>query len=243
MADKKASSKSKKTKGSRAKKAERTERRFLPERSNTTMLTMAGTIGGGLGVGAGIYGQWVADPRVGVAPWLVAGGAAVLAAVLLWGDLEGTSLRVGDAGIAWEREGKVTRRVAWCDMREVGIRDGAVRIEAEGETLTFSITTHPVAAAWAAKEAEARIPKRWKADKAAVEALPKTSPEDGERLDVEPLQVTGRACRASKRAITFERDARFCPRCGEVYHKEALPDRCLTCDADLEDAQEQQDEA
>ena len=49
MADNKASSKSKKSKDrGKVKRVERTERRFVPERSNTAMLTMGGSIVGGL---------------------------------------------------------------------------------------------------------------------------------------------------------------------------------------------------
>lgn len=238
MADKRVSTKSKKSTGAKSKKAVRSERRFMPERSNASIATMAGTIVGGLGVGAGLYGQWMTNPTMAAAPWVLAAGSAVLAAVLLWGDLEGTVIRVGDAGIVWERDGKVNRRVAWCDMREVEIRDAMVRVQLEGEVMTFSVASQPLAAAWVAKEANARIPKRWKASKDVIQSLPKTSSDDGEGLVVEPLQVTGRSCRASQRTITFERDARYCVRCGEVYHKDDLPDRCLTCDADLRDAQE-----
>lgn len=236
MADNKASSKSKKSKDrSKVKRVERTERRFVPERSNTAMLTMGGAIVGGLAVGAGAYGQWISDPRVVQSPWLVAGGAVVLAAVILWGDMEGTALRVGDGGVALEKAGNVVRRVAWCEMREVVLKDGALRMETEGEPLVFKVAANPLGAAWVLQQTEERIPKRLKAEKSERDGLPEPKSGDGERIDVEPLQVTGRACRASKRVITFERDSRFCLRCGEVYHKDAMPERCLTCDGSLAD--------
>lgn len=236
MADKKEASKRKKSKERRRKKQEeRVERRFVPARSNAAMLTMAGAVVGGLAVGAGAYGQWISDPRVAASPWMVAGGAVVLAAVILWGDMEGTAVRVGDAGVALEKQGKPANRIAWCDMREVRLEDGTIRIDAEAP-LGFSVAANPSAAAWVIKEARERIPKRLKADKAAREALPGTAADDGERVQVEPLQVTGRACRASEQVITFERDARFCSRCGEVYHKDSMPDACLTCEAALSDA-------
>lgn len=158
-----------------------------------------------------------------------------MAAVILWGDMEGTGVRVGDAGVALEKQGKATVRIAWCDMREIAVDNGTVRLVGDGG-FTFNVSANPQAAAWVVREAEERIPKRMKIEKAEREALPKTSEGDGERLEVEPLQVAGRACRASDRAITFERDARFCPRCGEVYHKDSLPASCLTCEADLGDA-------
>ncbi len=236
MADNKASSKSKKSKErGKVKRVERTERRFVPERSNTAMLTMGGSIVGGLAVGAGVYGQWISDPRVVQAPWIVAGGAVVLAAVILWGDMEGTAVRVGDGGVALEKGGAVVRRVAWCEMREVSLKDGTVRLEAEGAPLIFKMAANPLGAAWVVQQAEERIPKRLKVEKSERDVLPEPKSGDGERVDVEPLQVTGRACRASDQVITFERDARFCLRCGEVYHKDAMPARCMTCEGSLAD--------
>jgi hypothetical protein len=52
-------------------------------------------------------------------------------------------------------------------------------------------------------------------------------------IDLEPPQVAGLRCKATDRPITFERDARLCGRCGEVYHKDGAPKRCLTCEAQL----------
>lgn len=234
MADNKDSSKRKKSKERRkAKKPERTERRFAPQRSNGAMLTMGGSILGGLAIGAGAYGQWLADHRLAASPYIVAGGAVVLAGVILWGDMEGSAVRVGDAGVAVEKGGKVTTRIAWCDMKSIELQDGRVRIDAEPTGCSISVAANPLAAAWVIKEAEDRVPNRLKAAKSDRESLPKTARTDGERVDVEAQQITGRACRASDRVITFERDARQCSRCGEVYHKDSLPETCLTCDADL----------
>jgi len=234
MVDQRTLSKGKKRKSDEAGMAERTERRFAPRPSTKEILSIAGVIVGGFGVGAGAFGHWVASPPIAAAPWLALGGVAALAAVLLRGDAAGTALRIGDGGVAWEREGKITRRVPWCDMQGVGIRDGVARIEVEGETLAFGVNTNLLAAAWLVAEAQTRIPSRCKFDKSAVQALPKTSPEDGERFDVEAFQVTGRACRASNRPITFERDAFFCPSCGEIYLREARPKKCLTCEASFQ---------
>jgi len=225
-----------KRQGKGQRKEQRTERRFASGRTIGTVLTMAGTLVGGFVLGTGTYGQWYASPSVAAAPWLILAGAALLVAVAFAGDLEGLTLRVGDGGIAWERGGKVTRRVGWCDLRSVGIRDGVVRLELQGQTLTWRVATNPVASAWVAKEAQARIPSRWKAEKSVVDALLKTSHEDGEILRVEPLQIAGRACKASKRPITFERDACYCQNCGEAYHREEQPVTCLTCERPFRNA-------
>jgi primosomal protein N' len=47
------------------------------------------------------------------------------------------------------------------------------------------------------------------------------------------VQVAGRRCAKCDAVITFEVDARLCAQCGQVYHREHVPDRCVTCDAEL----------
>jgi hypothetical protein len=69
-----------------------------------------------------------------------------------------------------------------------------------------------------------------------VAGLPALGENDGEVLTVESLQVAGRYCAASDRPISFERDARLCPQCCEVYLKSEVPRKCVTCEADLGDA-------
>ena len=54
-----------------------------------------------------------------------------------------------------------------------------------------------------------------------------------ESVTVEELQIAGRHCRASGKPISFERDARLCPQCGEAYLKDQVPKKCLTCQAEL----------
>jgi hypothetical protein len=67
----------------------------------------------------------------------------------------------------------------------------------------------------------------------AVDGLPTPRDDDGELLVVESLQVAGRECAASGKTIAFERDARLCPQCCQVYLKDRVPKKCLTCDAEL----------
>lgn len=228
---KKASSQSK---GRRAQQVEdRKERRFLPVRSQTATLTLVGVGLGGLALGAGVYAQWLALHRLAYAPWIVAGGAAVLAAVILWGQLAGEPVRVGDAGLAVEKGNSAPLRVAWYEMLGISIRDGRAVVETKDSLVTLRLDEHPQAVAWLLREAEERIPGKVKVEDTQRAALPKASDADGEVVAVEASQVTGRRCKASGKVITFERDARLCSRCGEVYHVEALPERCLTCDAPL----------
>jgi hypothetical protein len=224
------------SKGRRAQQVEqRKERRFEPVRSQVALLTMAGTGIGGLALGMGVYAQWLAVHRLAYAPWIVAGGAVVLAAVILWGQLAGAAVRVGDAGIAVERGDAAPIRVAWYEITSISIKNGQAVVESKESTITLRLDEHPSAIAWLVREAEARIPGKMKLEDAQRASLPKTSDADGVVVAVEATQVTGRRCRASDKVITFERDARLCAKCGEIYHVEALPERCLTCDAPMSD--------
>ena len=55
----------------------------------------------------------------------------------------------------------------------------------------------------------------------AVAGMPMGSPGmEGDRVD-------------HYNVIAFEKDARLCGRCGELYHKSGVPYLCLTCDARL----------
>ncbi len=224
------------SKGRRTQQVEdRKERRFEPIRSKVATLTLIGTGLGGLALGIGIYAQWLAVHRLPYAPWIVAGGAAVLAAVILWGQLAGAAVRVGDAGLAVERGDSAPLRVAWCEIDSIAFQDGQAVVETKDAKITLRLDEHPAAVAWLVKEARARIPSKVKIAEAQMASLPKASESDGVVVAVEATQVTGRRCRASGKIITFERDARLCARCGEIYHVEALPERCLTCDAPMGD--------
>ena len=113
------------------------------------------------------------------------------------------------------------------------------RVLADGDMLTFqgpgtvvaipsSSTPRPPRAL---AEARARIPKRLEGvDTAAVPGLVQAA---GEVIPLERAQLAGARCKASDEAIAFEKDARLCGRCGEVYHKAHVHDACLTCEAPL----------
>ncbi len=232
---KKKASSDRDAKGRKAQHVEnRTERRFEPKRSRLALATMIGTAVGGLALGAGVYAQWLSPIHWTFAPWLVAAGAIVLAAVILWGDLTGPAIRVGDAGIAVEKDASSLSRFAWCDITRIDISAGRLVIESRFATASVRVAENPQAAAWIVREAGARIPKTLTVADPDMATLPASSETEGAMVAVEATQVTGRRCKASDKVITFERDARLCARCGEIYHAESLPERCLTCDAALE---------
>lgn len=216
----------------------RMEQRIVADKSYTAMLTIAATVVGGLCVGAGIYGLWIASVSMQGAPWLLGIGAIVLAAVVLWGDLQGTAIRVGDAGVAIERGGEIVRRVAWFEMKEVSLNDGVIRVQTQESPWLIPVASNPTGAKLVIEEARKRIYPRLNISKSQFAALEKLAAQKSratsQLVAIESVQITGRVCKASEQTITFEQDARLCPQCGQIYHKNHLPDRCVTCDGPLD---------
>jgi len=208
------------------------ERRFTAEptgRSNIQALI------GGLGaaaLGAGSYAAWVPDVPLASSPYLFAAGALGLIVAALISERDATPLRVGAAGVAVERGG-APERIAWYEVQDVRLEGERLLVEGAGKRIVVPALHHGAAAAWVVKEALDRVPQRVKipADKAAQ--LARGADEPGQLLPVEATQVAGRRCKASGVIISFEQDGRLCPRCGEVYDKKHVPERCLTCDAPM----------
>jgi hypothetical protein len=65
--------------------------------------------------------------------------------------------------------------------------------------------------------------------------LPEPHDDAGELLTLDALQIVGKRCAASGTVIAFEPDARVCPRCERVYHKDHVPPTC-DCGAPLQGA-------
>jgi hypothetical protein len=210
------------------------ERRFVAEstdRSNYQALV------GGLGaaaLGAGAYATWMHDAPMPVAPYLFGAGTIGLIASLLMGSSDAMPLRVGDAGVAVERGGEQPDRIGWFEVQKVTL-EGKDRVIVEGANKRIVAPTghHAQAAAWILKEALARVPKRVTADADKRDEIAKGAHDHAEMVAVEAMQVTGRRCKASDVIISFERDARVCKTCGEVYDKKHLPAKCLTCEHEM----------
>ena len=229
MAEAARTTKKKKKKGV---KRERHERRFVPEQTQTTKLAFAGGMVGALALGAGVYGQWVRDPSLDYAPYIIAAGAAALGVALLVGDTGALPVRVGDAGVAIERGTEIVR-VAWCDIERVVVEKSRLVARAPDITLSIPIAAHRAAVAWILSEGTRRIPDAMDVKRRELEGLPEPKESDGEVVTIDSLQVTGRHCAASDKVISFERDARLCPTCAQVYHKDHVPKTCVSCGADL----------
>jgi hypothetical protein len=199
---------------------------------------MLGLSIGSVILGAGVYGQWLrgmarpdlTEPH----PWagyLLLAGALILAAAGLFGPRASRPIRVGDAGVGVEKDGGDVERLEWRDVTRILVGGDMVTFQGSGAVIGIPIKQHPEAAARAISEAKRRIPKKL----ADVDAstVPKASDDDGEIVPLDRPQLAGARCKASDELIAFEKDARLCGRCGEVYHKDHVPDRCLTCDAPL----------
>ena len=212
----------------------RTERRYEPKASIVSILTLAGAALGAALAGAGVYAQWLrpddADPHK-LAPYLLAAGAALLIAVAFFGQLATKPIRVGDAGVGLEKDPADIERIPWNRILRVNLAPTALTIQASGTLVTVPLAAHPQAAARILAEARERIPGRVAG--ASGDQLEKLDDAAGELITLEPPQAAGLRCKSSDKLIAFEKDARFCGRCGEIYHKDGIPRRCVTCEAPL----------
>jgi hypothetical protein len=223
----------KKKKGSSGKRA-RKERRYVGETTYASKLAVGTGMLGCLALGAGVYAKWVSEQPLSAAPWLLASGAVVLGGALIFGDLGTPPVRVGDAGIAIE-SGRELERFAWCDLERVYAEGGKLVLKTKEQTFALTIAAQPKAVARILAEGTRRVPEAMDVKREALEGLPAPRDDDGELLAVESLQVAGRNCAASGKTIAFERDARLCPQCCQVYLKDRVPKKCLTCKAELGD--------
>lgn len=187
---------------------------------------------GSLAAGAGVWGQWISETPHSYAMYLFAGGGVALAGALWFGDAGAVPVRVGDAGIALERGTELTR-LAWCDLETVEV--SGKQLLAKGKSVTFSIPigAHPKAVAWILAEGTKRVPDAMNVKQSQLSGLPEPRDLDGELVTLEGVQVAGRHCAASDKPISFERDARLCPNCAQVYLKDNVPKKCVTCEREL----------
>lgn len=211
---------------------ERTERRFVPAATHTSRAAAFLGMAGSLMLGAGVYAQWVQEAPVAYAPVLVTAGALGLGGGLWLGSATSFPVRVGNSGVAIERGSEMTR-LLWCDMEEIRIDGADLAIRSASLTMTIPLGAHPRAVAYILDEAERRLPKLVRVDDAKRKTLPKVGTEAGHEVPVASDQVAGRRCAVTKRIISFERDARLCSQCAQVYYKDNVPKTCVTCGTDL----------
>lgn len=206
----------------------RQERRFVPDASQTSTPPVVAMLVGGLLLGAGLYAQWIRETPLPYAPYLLGVGALLLAAGLWFSDAGSVPVRVGDAGVALERAAELVR-LPWCDMKRVELEKRTLVLTGEAQSLKIPVVGHSKAVASILSEGVRRVPDVMKAKRSDLSDLPEPDPNDGVLVPLEGLQIAGRACAASKKSIAFERDARLCPTCAQVYHKDHIPKTCVTC--------------
>ncbi len=226
------------------KPRERTERRFVPQAATNPKLVY---LVGGLGaivLGAGAWGQWGNMVRkaqiepVEWAPWLLAAGAVLLALALWVGTSTAAAVRVGVAGIAEERN--PMRRMPWWRVEDVSGTPDVITVRGKDEAgvemvVRFTRSAMAGALPWVIREAKERAPEEFEVPDEVVEQIGKPSKTAGEVVSCPPLQVVGKRCAESDTVISYEPDARVCPRCERIYHKDHLPKSCV-CGASLENA-------
>ena len=221
----------------------RRERRFEPQASGRPGLVYVLGALGAVAMGAGAWEQFgplLSDSGpepLKLAPYVLTLGALLTGASIWIGTSGESALRVGDAGIGVDKG--AVRRMPWYAVESVDWRDEIVRVTGKDDagvamTVNAPLASHAQAAAWIVREARARIPDVVKVPDDAT--LPEATASAGEQLPLEPPQVVGRHCAASGKVISYEPDARVCPRCERVYHRTSVPDAC-ECGASLADLQ------
>jgi hypothetical protein len=224
--------KKKKDKGPR-----RQERRFVAQSAfNPWLVRILGGLGAtalGAGTWGYVYGHaFEADEKLKPIPsYLIAAGAVLTGATIWVGTSSETPLRVGAPGIAMEK-GEV-RRMPWSNVSQISWESGNLALVVAGKdesgspwTFKVPVKAHPEAAGWIVKEALARIPKVVDISDLVLGKLPGANPHAGMVIDLEPLQVVGKKDAISGKTISYEPDARVCPRCERVYFKRTVPKRC-----------------
>ena len=215
---------------SEAKKNKRflQERRLIAAGQPLTPMTILVGFVGAAALGAGTYGRWLSQPAGGFATALLVIGVGC-AAYFAWQlSREGLVVCVGDAGVAIERSGEF-ERLLWCDMERIRVDQDHLVLSGTGPTLSIAQTTHALALSWILKEAAERLPKLIDVAPGFVDRLPKPATTDGTLGPIMSLQTTGRRCAKSRKVIRYERDARLCIVCTQVYMRDDVPETCVTC--------------
>jgi hypothetical protein len=208
------------------------ERRFVAVPGPSSKLGIGIVALGFAGLGAGVFGLWLAHEAIAGSGWALLGGA-IAAAVGFWLWLsEAPPVQVGARGITIGEPGEA-QCLPWCDMQRIHVEGQELRIETARGPQRVSLVAHGRAAARIVAEAAQRIGARLELSPRAHERLPALSERDGELVPAARLQLAGRKCLASGVSITFESDARLCEQCAALYHRDHVPAECKSCGREL----------
>ncbi len=211
---------------------------------NLKIVYAIGAVGAAV-LGAGVFEQFGNAIRkidvepVEWAPWLLAAGAVVVGVAIWIGTSTEAAVRVGIAGIAEERN--PMRRMPWWNVEDVSGSADVIVVRGKDEhdapmSVRFTRRAMSGALAWVVREAKERAPEQFELSDEVVEQIGKPSKQAGEVVACPPLQVVGKRCADSDKVISYEPDARVCPRCERIYHKDHVPKTCV-CGASLADVQ------
>ncbi|MGC4070458.1 MAG: hypothetical protein QM784_38500 [Polyangiaceae bacterium] len=161
-------------------------------------------------------------------------GVAALAVALYRYVNTAATVLVGDAGVALERGGEVDR-LLWWEISTIRLEEGVLVLRGAHTNLRVDPSQYAQAAQAILREARERLPSVIDVSDQLVDTLPKPlkSTKEPAAEPVRSLQIAGKRCAVSKNVISVERDARLCPKCATVYHRERLPKTCMTCNAEL----------
>ncbi|MBX3264451.1 MAG: hypothetical protein KF782_32565 [Labilithrix sp.] len=221
----------------------RQERRFVSQASTSANVVRAFGALAALLLGAGLWGYFYAksfadDEALRAVPsYLIAAGAVVMGVTIWIGTSSEPPIRVGAPGISAEK-GEL-RRMPWWAVEKITFESGTLALVVAGKdesgsdwTFKVPVKPHPEAVAWIVKEALDRVPRRVDIEDGLLDAIPEAHAHAGQRVDLEPLQVVGKRCAVTGKTISYEPDARVCPRCERVYEKKSVPKKCK-CDNSL----------
>jgi len=204
------------------------ERRFVALPSASSKLGIGLVALGCAGLGAGVFGLWLARDPIAGSGWALLGGAIAAAIGFgLW-LREAPPVRVGARGITVGEPGEA-QCLPWCDIQRIHVEGPELRIETARGPQQVSLVAHGRAAARIVAEAAQRIGARLDLSPRAHERLPALSEKDGDVVPAGRLQLAGRKCLASGASITFESDARLCDQCAALYHRDHVPAECKSC--------------
>jgi hypothetical protein len=212
-----------------------TEIRFDAEWNRPDWVAVGASVVAGLLLGAGTYAiQW-SEPPVDYGNFLLLGGV-VAAGFFAFRLTSGkTVARVGDAGVALEQGGDLAR-LLWSEIQSVRYKDGHLVLVGVHTTLRLSSQCHTRAIRSVLAEAAKRLPKILDVPGKLLNELPAVTGGSPKPGPVESLQIAGKHCLVTQQLLTFERDARLCPNCTSIYHRDHVPALCVTCERELGDA-------
>ncbi|MBX3230362.1 MAG: hypothetical protein KIT84_03490 [Labilithrix sp.] len=214
----------------------RQERRFVSQSSTSPALVKGLGAIAALALGAGLYayfyGQSFNDDATKAIPsYVIAAGAVLMGATIWLGTSAENPVRVGAPGISVEKGD--LRRMPWWGIDKITFEAGSLSLVVAGRdesnvdwTFKVSVKAHPEAVGWIIREAQDRVPRRVDVPEETLEKLPSAPEHAGQKLDLEPLQVVGKRCAQTGKTISYEPDARVCPRCERVYAKRHVPKKC-----------------